>query len=295
MKKIGLCGTGKMGKAIGARLIEKEYDLLIWNRTKSNSDDLIKSGGKFFKKVSELVDEVDIIIVILGNDDALKNVYETETGFKNCDLKNKTIIEMSTTSVNYMKELSNLVLNQNGSFIECPVGGSTKPARDGQLLGLMGGKKSEIDSLDFLFSHLFRRYEYLGEIGKGTAMKLAINLPLLVYWQSLGEALKLTCQNGIQFEKALDIMMDTSGACKVAHLKTKTIINAFENNLDGSSTFGLESSLKDMKLMQEDAIKHGNKLKIVSEAIKYVEKGLEKNFHNEDASCTSGLIPKNFN
>ena len=48
MKKIGLCGTGKMGKAIGARLIEKEYNLSIWNRTKSNSDDLIKSGGKFF-------------------------------------------------------------------------------------------------------------------------------------------------------------------------------------------------------------------------------------------------------
>jgi len=51
MKKIGLCGTGKMGKSIGARLIEKEYNLSIWNRTKSNSDDLIKSGGKFFKKV----------------------------------------------------------------------------------------------------------------------------------------------------------------------------------------------------------------------------------------------------
>ena len=97
MKKIGLCGTGKMGKAIGARLIEKKYNLSIWNRTKSNSEDLIKLGGKFFKKVSELVDEVDIIIVILGNDDALKNVYETENGFKNCDLKNKTIIAVSYT------------------------------------------------------------------------------------------------------------------------------------------------------------------------------------------------------
>ena len=294
MKKIGLCGTGKMGKAIGARLIEKEYDLSIWNRTKSNSEDLIKSGGKFFKKVSELVDETDIIIVILGNDDALKNVYETENGLKFCDLKNKIIIEMSTTSVNYMKELSNLILSQNGSFIECPVGGSTKPAKDGQLLGLMGGNKNEIDSLDFLFKDLFRRYEYLGEIGKGTAMKLAINLPLLVYWQSLGEALKLTSQNGIEFKKALDIMMDTSGACKVAHLKTETILKAYNNSLDGSSTFGLESSLKDMKLMQEDAIKHKNHLNIVFQAIKYIEKGLEQNLHNEDAACTSGLIAKNF-
>ena len=295
MKKIGLCGTGKMGKAIGSRLLEKEYNLSIWNRTKSNSQELVDRSCKFFQKVNELVDEVEIIIVILGNDEALKSVYETENGLKNCNLKNKTIIEMSTTSVNYMKKLSNVVLNQNGSFIECPVGGSTKPARDGQLLGLMGGNKNEIDSLDFLFKDLFRRYEYLGEIGRGTAMKLAINLPLLVYWQSLGEALKLTNQNGIQFEKALDILIDTSGACKVAHLKTGTILKAYNNSLDGSSTFDLESSLKDMKLMQDDALKHNNYLSIVSEAIKYVEKALDQNFHNEDAACTSGLIPKNFN
>ena len=126
-------------------------------------------------------------------------------------------------------------------------------------------------------------------------MKLAINLPLLVYWQSLGEALKLTCQNGIQFEKALDIMIDTSGACKVAHLKIGTILKAYNNNLNGSSTFGLESSLKDMKLMQDYALNHNNHFSIVSEAIKYVEKGLKQNLHYEDAACISGLIPKNFN
>ena len=87
---------------------------------------------------------------------------------------------------------------------------------------------------------------------------------------------------------------DRSGACKVAHLKIETILKAYNNNLNGSSTFGLESSLKDMKLMQDDALKHDNYFSIVSEAIKYIEKGLDQNLHNEDASCTSGLIAKNF-
>ena len=50
-----------------------------------------------------------------------------------------------------------------------------------------------------------------------------------------------------------------------------------------------------MKLMQDDALKHNNHFSIVSEAIKYVEKGLEQNLHYEDAACTSGLIPKSFN
>ena len=54
-------------------------------------------------------------------------------------------------------------------------------------------------------------------------------------------------------------------------------------------------SLKDMKLMQDDALKHNNHFSIVSEAIKYIEKGLDQNLHYEDAACTSGLIPKNFN
>ena len=39
--KIGICGTGKMGLAIGKRLLEKGYDLSIWNRSKKNSEDLI--------------------------------------------------------------------------------------------------------------------------------------------------------------------------------------------------------------------------------------------------------------
>ena len=45
-------------------------------------------------------------------------------------------------------------------------------------------------------------------------MKLAINLPLMIYWQSLGEALSITTKNGIDFDKSLDILMDSSGAAK---------------------------------------------------------------------------------
>ena len=60
-------------------------------------------------------------------------------------------------------------------------------------------------------------------------MKLAINLPLVVYWQALGEAISIATNSGIQFEKALDIMMDSSGAAKVAYLKLNSIIQAMNN------------------------------------------------------------------
>ena len=69
-----------MGKAIGARLIEKEYNLSIWNRTKSNSDDLIKSGGNFFNKVREgylkIAEENRERIYKVNGIDTIENIHK---------------------------------------------------------------------------------------------------------------------------------------------------------------------------------------------------------------------------
>jgi 3-hydroxyisobutyrate dehydrogenase len=108
---------------------------------------------------------------------------------------------MSTTSISKIKSLEKIVIASNGEFVECPVGGSTQPAREGKLLGLIGGKYEVFKELEGLLKLICRRYEYLGVVGKGSAMKLAINLPLMVYWQSLGEALAITTNNGIDFDK----------------------------------------------------------------------------------------------
>ena len=173
------------------------------------------------------------------------------------------------------------------------VGGSTGPAENGQLLGLLGGSKNLIKSLDiflkiYLEDRVFRRH------CKGTAMKLAINLPLLVYWQALGEALQITNDNQIDFDKALNILIDTSGASKVAHLKINSISNAYHNKMDGKSTFDLEASLKDMILMKDEAKKKNGNLVVLGQAIKYVEQGLKNNHHKEDASSITGLISRKF-
>ena len=71
----------------------------------------------------------------------------------------------------------------------------------------------------------------------------------MIYWQSLGEALSITTKNGIDFDKSLDILMDSSGAAKIAHLKTKTITDGNNNRPNLNSSFSVSSSLKDMKLM----------------------------------------------
>ena len=290
--KIGICGTGKMGSEITKRLIDCNQDITVWNRTQSKTLLLIEHGAKVASNISELIMSSDIIISIMGDDIALDYVYSSIDGFINNNLSNKIIIELSTTSVKKIQSLQQIVSKLNGEFIECPVGGSTKPARDGNLLGLVGGNKKTFDKVEYVLKFICRRYEHLGEVGKGASMKLAVNLPLMVYWQALGEAISIATNSGIKFDKALDIMMDSSGAAKVAHLKLNSIIQAMNNETNLSSTFNVSSSLKDMKLMIEEGKKNGNDLHVINSAMSYVEEAVNSGWSEYDASLLSVYINK---
>jgi len=123
-------------------------------------------------------------------------------------------------------------------------------------------------------------------------MKLAINLPLMVYWQALGEAMSIATNSGIKFDQALDIMIDSSGAAKVAHLKVKTMIQAMNNETNLSSTFNTSSSLKDMTLMLEEGKKFGNELNVLNSAKSYVEEAINDGWSEHDASLLSVYINK---
>ena len=290
--KIGICGAGKMGSEITKRLIDCNQDVTVWNRTQSRASLLIEHGAKVASNISELIMSSDIIISIMGDDIALDYVYSSIDGFINNNLSNKIIIELSTTSVEKIQSLQQIVTKLNGEFIECPVGGSTKPARDGNLLGLVGGNKKTFDKVEYVLKFICRRYEHLGEVGKGASMKLAVNLPLMVYWQALGEAISIATNSGIKFDKALDIMMDSSGAAKVAHLKLNSIIQAMNNETNLSSTFNVSSSLKDMKLMIEEGKKNGNDLHVINSAMSYVEEAVNSGWSEYDASLLSVYINK---
>src|SRR5260370_35741535 len=86
-----------------------------------------------------------------------------------------------------MKSNASSVLQQGAAVVECPVGGSSGPAKEGKLFGVVGGAKGDVARAAPILEQLCRRIEHIGELGSGATMKIAVNLPLLVYWQALGQ------------------------------------------------------------------------------------------------------------
>ena len=59
----------------------------------------------------------------------------------------------------------------------------------------------------------------VGPVGSGAVMKLTINMPLMIYWQALGEALALCRPLGLDPARIMDLLADTSGGPNVLKVR----------------------------------------------------------------------------
>jgi 3-hydroxyisobutyrate dehydrogenase len=208
---VGICGMGRMGSAIARRLLSLGEEVVVWNRDTARTKPLAEAGARVAATPAALARECDSVITMLFDGPAVEAVYLGPGGLLEADLKGKLLIEMSTTGPVAAQSVGKAAVAAGASFVECPVGGSVKPAAEGKLLGLVGGSDEDVERARPILEKLCRRIEHAGPIGGGARLKLAINLPLLVYWQSLGEALALVADLDIAPERLADIFADTSG------------------------------------------------------------------------------------
>src|ERR1700730_4035002 len=135
--KIGVCGTGRMGSSMAQRLMSVGREIGVWNRNSAKTRPLTEAGAKPFASPADLADGCEVVVVMLLNDAATEAVYRGPNGILRSKLAGKLVIDMSTIRPDTMKSSGASVLEQGAAFVECPVGGSTGPAKEGKLLRLV--------------------------------------------------------------------------------------------------------------------------------------------------------------
>jgi 3-hydroxyisobutyrate dehydrogenase len=157
------------------------------------------------------------------------------------------LIDTSTVRPDTMASIGASALQAGAAFVECPVGGSIVPAKEGKLFGLAGGSKTDVARAMPILEQLCRRVEHVGEpLGSGATMKLAINLPLLVYWQALGEALTICKPLNLPPERLIDILSDTAGTPTALKARGPGIARMLSGQPAGETAFGLSAAKKDL-------------------------------------------------
>lgn len=290
--KIGVCGTGKMGSSIAQRLMSVGHEVAVWNRRAEKTKPLVDAGAKAFASPASLLQACETVIVMLLDDAASEAVYRGPDGLLKGALAGKLVIDMSTVRPDTMQNIGASVTGQGAAFVESPVGGSTGPAKEGKLFALVGGSQADVSRAKPVLEQLCRRIEHVGALGAGATVKLAINLPLLVYWQALGESLAICKPLNLPAERLIDIMSDTAGTPAAMKGRGAVIAKVLAGGPLGATAFGLGAARKDLATAVQFAKTLHVELPVAASALACFEEAEAAGLGNADATAVSTRWPE---
>jgi 3-hydroxyisobutyrate dehydrogenase len=285
--RIGIAGLGAMGSAIAARLLEVGHPVTVWNRTPAKTKPLADAGATVVANPAAVAAASDTVITILTDGAAIDEVYGGPSGLLSGDVKGKLFIEMSTVPPVVETALMSKVRGAGAEFVECPVGGSTAPARQGKLLGLLGGDAASAARARPILEQLCRKVEHCGPVGAGSSMKLAINLPLMVAWQAYGEAFAIARDVGWEPKRLLDLFVESNGANNGLKMRADMIVAMMDNRDPGPTTFSIANAVKDLRTMVDAGAAKGADMPATKAALAAFEESNKKGLGGGDGSRQS--------
>lgn len=288
--KIGIAGTGRMGAAMARRLMDAGHELTVWNRTPEKTGALAAAGARVAASPAALTGIAELIITMLTDDKAIEAMYHGPQGLLAGDAKGKLFVEMSTVRPEVEIALADRVRQKGGALVDCPVGGSVGPARDGKLFGFVGGADADVARARPVLDRLCRRLEHVGPVGAGARMKLAINLPLMVYWQAFGEALALCAPLKLDPDRLISIFSETSGGPNVLKARGAAAAAGLRGQDSGPVTFDVDLICKDLRMMIAEGKALGVDLPVSRSALESFEEAAKEGMGSRDGA----LLPARF-
>jgi 3-hydroxyisobutyrate dehydrogenase-like beta-hydroxyacid dehydrogenase len=208
--RLGFVGIGYMGRPIARRLLEAGFRLTAYDRDHSKAEELIPFGGTVAQSVSELSSSCNAVLSCLPSDEAVLDIYRGPDGVFTSARGGSLVIDLSTVYPETSQELSRLGLGRGVEVLDVTMSGSTPIAESGLLTLFGGGDKECFDSAESIFRVIAKKYFYLGPSGSGATMKLVVNTLLGIGMQAIAEAVTLGEKAGLDRNRLLDVLSQTS-------------------------------------------------------------------------------------
>ena len=131
-QKIGWIGTGVMGRWMCQHLMERGYQTLVHNRSRSKAEPLIASGAAWAASPAEVARQADIVFTMVGFPQDVRTVYLEKEGILAGARKGTIAVDMTTTEPSLAKEIYAAAEPGGVHTVDAPVSGGDVGARNAQ-------------------------------------------------------------------------------------------------------------------------------------------------------------------
>jgi 3-hydroxyisobutyrate dehydrogenase-like beta-hydroxyacid dehydrogenase len=271
---VGFIGLGQMGRPMVERLKGAGHSLKVYNRTRSSKD---------IEERPDPVLQSDVVVTMLADDAAVRAVW-LDSGLAARLPRGAIHLNMATVSMGIARELTAI---QKDSYVAAPVFGRPPLAAQGQLDIIAAGPAAALSRCEPLFKVLGKQTFIVGdEPAKANAVKIARNFLLSTVIESLGEAFALVRKCGVEPQKFLDILGNTSLGCPAYKNYGKMIVEQAWT----PAQFAMPLGVKDVELALSTAKEAGMRLPSGEMIRKHLLEAIEAGRAEQDWAALAGKL-----
>ncbi|MCL5285648.1 MAG: NAD(P)-dependent oxidoreductase [Nitrospirae bacterium] len=284
--RIAWIGLGSMGLPMAARLSRAGYSLTGYNRTRRESH--FSLPFQVFATPSDTIGNADLIIVMLRDGPATREVLTGEKGMLSALKSGQILINMSTESPEEARQESVWCQDRGVLYFDIPVSGSVVPAERGELLLLAGGDETFRSLIAGPMGVLGKSLRWFGSAGSGMAAKLAVNFLLAAHMQSLSETFLVGDALGLERNTLADALLESPLATPFYRIKINNLLNQ-----DYRKAFSAGLMKKDLDLLLSELLKGSQAIPgTLSQARSLYHRIVTKGQGESDLSVIHDLLKK---
>jgi len=210
IKKVSVIGLGLMGTPIATLLMRAGYQVTGFDIIKKQMSNLVPLGLRTVKSPKEATKGADLILLSLPSWDSILEAVEGKDGVIEGAHRSLIVADTSTSPPWESRALGKKLARKGIEWMDVPISGSSAQARVGNMVFMVGGKRSLFKRIKPVLDRIGKKTVHVGKMGDGATMKLVINHTLFLNQAAAIEGLVLGLKAGLNSDVLLDVI--TSGA-----------------------------------------------------------------------------------
>ncbi|SFM01784.1 NAD(P)-dependent oxidoreductase [Salibacterium qingdaonense] len=245
MQQIGVIGCGVMGGGIVRNLLQKNYNVHIYDTEPVRLEDLRREGALPAGDAAALAAASDVIITSLPSPVIMQSVILNSV--IPSAAPGAYILDMGTTDITTTKELNEHAAAAGVHFLDCPVSGGPDGAKNGTLSMMCGGKEDRFREVEPFMREMGSSLYYLGPSGSGQVVKMCNNLVVSGVITVLSEAFHTGETYGIPSSVLAEVLQSGSAATKAMEVFGENIVSETQDEVK----FSLQHMAKDLSFLED--------------------------------------------
>lgn len=274
--RIGFIGTGVMGKSIVKHFLAKGHEVMVYNRTKSKTDELVAQGAIWQETPAEVTNASEIIFSMVGYPSDVEEIYYGANGIFSVEVKDKILVDLTTSTPTLAEKIYQTAKKEGAAALDAPVSGGDLGAQNGTLSIMVGGDQAVYDSVVPLFDIMGKSYSLQGKAGAGQHTKMANQIMIAGTMTGMTEMLVYANQAGLDLPRVIETLSGGGAANWSMTNYSPRILKE-----DYSPGFFVKHFIKDLGIALDEAKKMGLDLPSTALAKKLYDQLAEKGFEND--------------